>query len=366
MVNKYLSLTSFADVRDLVGSEADITKKFTAMQGFDRVNQIVSAFRACWCKPVQVPPALPAHSGGGGSSGDASTIVTKEERQGLTQQLFRAMKSANGLSDLEYRGTEHDKSMWRIAANVEAEATKRATSKDDYLERLSKYITSLKQRAAQKQAGDKKTIVIRIKNMETETTTFYKIKMTTKLEKVFRAFSVRVGINCASLHFALDAANSTPIADGDTAATLGLMEQSIIYAWDDTARAATVIIPVSDNDNGSAVGAATIVITVKTATKTVGKYRVKLTTKMQNVFRMVRSSAMYAPSSASLYFTLDEAQRTAQPAQNTDYIRQLFSLVRSQVTADVYQKITVYVKKVKESTLANTDKRKKIMAGLIE
>jgi hypothetical protein len=52
--------------------------------------------------------------------------------------------------------------------------------------------------------------------------------------------------------------------------------------------------------------------------------------------------------------------------QNTDYIRQLFSLVRSQVTADVYQKITVYVKKVKESTLANTDKRKKIMAGLIE
>jgi hypothetical protein len=57
---------------------------------------------------------------------------------------------------------------------------------------------------------------------------------------------------------------------------------------------------------------------------------------------------------------------SAQPAQNTDYIRQLFSLVRSQVTADVYQKITVYVKKVKESTLANTDKRKKIMAGLIE
>jgi ankyrin repeat protein len=52
--------------------------------------------------------------------------------------------------------------------------------------------------------------------------------------------------------------------------------------------------------------------------------------------------------------------------QNTDYIRQLFSLVRSQVTADVYQKITVYVKKVEESTLANTDKRKKIMAGLIE
>jgi hypothetical protein len=64
----------------------------------------------------------------------------------------------------------------------------------------------------------------------------------------------------------------------------------------------------------------------------------------------------------------------AQPAQNVDkrsvfYIGKevlLFSLLRSLVAADVYQKVTVYVKRVKDSNLSNTDKRKKIMAGLME
>jgi hypothetical protein len=56
----------------------------------------------------------------------------------------------------------------------------------------------------------------------------------------------------------------------------------------------------------------------------------------------------------------------AQPAQNKDYIRQLFLLLRSLVAADVYQKVTVYVKRVKDSKVSINDKRKKIMAGLIE
>jgi cell division septation protein DedD len=56
----------------------------------------------------------------------------------------------------------------------------------------------------------------------------------------------------------------------------------------------------------------------------------------------------------------------APQSQSTDYIRQLFSLVRNQVTPEVYQKITEYVKRVKESSLPNTEKRKQIMDGLIK
>jgi hypothetical protein len=49
-----------------------------------------------------------------------------------------------------------------------------------------------------------------------------------------------------------------------------------------------------------------------------------------------------------------------------DYVKQLFLLVRNQVTPEVYQKITEHVKRVKDSSLPNTEKRKQIMDGLIK
>jgi hypothetical protein len=66
-------------------------------------------------------------------------LMTKEMRQKLVQNLFTVLKAASDGQD--------DKAVWSFAANYETATLKKAKTKDEYLKKIAKKITSLNKKA---------------------------------------------------------------------------------------------------------------------------------------------------------------------------------------------------------------------------
>ena len=84
-----------------------------------------------------------------------------------------------------------------------------------------------RERAACAAVGDPdETITIRVRD-QTGEETFFKVKRTTKMEKVFNTYAQRKGVNQNSLRFLLDGEKIFP---EETPASLDLEDQDQIYA----------------------------------------------------------------------------------------------------------------------------------------
>eukprot|EP00947_MAST-08B_sp_MAST-8B-sp1_P001632 g1632.t1 len=146
------------------------------------------------------------------------------------------------------------------------------------------------------------TITIRVK-ASTGEETFFKVKKTTKMSKIFGAYANRQGVQLNSLKFMLDGERVNP---EDTPKTLELEDQDQIDAFLEQvggADAAAADGASADNKAGVKDEASTITIRVKASTGEETFFKVKNTTKMGKIMKAY--ATRLGVEQKSLRFLLD-------------------------------------------------------------